>query len=165
MVEEYLWKVIASHKRDWDARLPTYLLAYRASTHSTMGLTPANLVFWRELRLSCDPLFCAPPDKEQPTIKNATDLMDWSHDIHSYTHQHLKLASNRIKTSYDHLANSAGYQEGDQLWLYHPTCTKGESPMLQPSWESPYRVSPKSMIYTGFSNTLKQRWWEYTWTS
>jgi hypothetical protein len=31
-VEEHLRKVVALHQRDWDARLPTFLLAYRAFT-------------------------------------------------------------------------------------------------------------------------------------
>jgi hypothetical protein len=44
-VDERLRKVVASHQRDWDARLPIFLLAYRASTHGSNGLTPANLVF------------------------------------------------------------------------------------------------------------------------
>jgi hypothetical protein len=61
-VEEHLRKVVASHHRDWDARLPVFLLAYRASTHDTTRLTPANLVFGRELRLPGDLLFGAPPD-------------------------------------------------------------------------------------------------------
>jgi hypothetical protein len=32
-IEEHLRWVVASHQRDWDARLPILLLAYRASTH------------------------------------------------------------------------------------------------------------------------------------
>jgi hypothetical protein len=48
-VEEHLWKVVASHQRDWDEKLPFILLAYRASTYDTTGLTPACLVFGLEL--------------------------------------------------------------------------------------------------------------------
>jgi hypothetical protein len=45
-------------------RLLVFLLAYRAFTHDTMSLTPANLVFGRELYLPCDLLFGTPPDKK-----------------------------------------------------------------------------------------------------
>jgi hypothetical protein len=62
--EKHLRKVIASHQRDWDARLSIFLLAYRASTHDTTGLTPVSLVFGREFCLPCDLLFGAPPNKE-----------------------------------------------------------------------------------------------------
>jgi hypothetical protein len=50
------------------------------------------------------------------------------------------MASDRMKTRYDKLANSAGYQEGDRVWLYRPTRTKGKSPKIQSSWEGPYKV-------------------------
>jgi hypothetical protein len=49
-----------------------------------MGLAPASLVFRRELRLPCDLLFGAPPDKEQPTIDHVADLVENLHDIHNY---------------------------------------------------------------------------------
>jgi hypothetical protein len=38
-IEEHLRKVVASHQRDWDERLPFFILPYRASTHDTTGLT------------------------------------------------------------------------------------------------------------------------------
>jgi hypothetical protein len=63
-VEENLRKVITSHQRDWNTRLPIFLFAYKAYSHDTMGLTQASIVFGRELRLSCDLLFGAPPDNE-----------------------------------------------------------------------------------------------------
>jgi hypothetical protein len=76
-------------QRDWDDRAPPFLLAYRASTHDTTGLTPAKLMFGRELRLPCDLLFGVPPSKELPTTDYATDLFDHLHDIHNYDRQHL----------------------------------------------------------------------------
>jgi hypothetical protein len=89
-VEEHLRKVVASHQRDWDERLPLFLLTYRASTHDTKGLTPARLLFGRELRRLCDLLFGAPPDKERPTRDHAADLVDHLHDIQDYARKHLK---------------------------------------------------------------------------
>jgi hypothetical protein len=124
-VEVHLLKVVASHQRDWDQRLPLFLLAYRASTHDTTGLTPAKLMFGLELQLPCDLLFGVPPDKEQPTTDHAADLVDHLHNIPNYVRRHLKLSSDWMKTRYDKLANCAGYYEGDILWLYRPTRTKG----------------------------------------
>jgi hypothetical protein len=83
-IEEHLRKVVASHQRDWDRRLHLFLLAYRASTHDTTGLTPASLVFGRELRLPCDLLIGMPPDKENPTTDYVAGLVDHLHDIHQY---------------------------------------------------------------------------------
>jgi hypothetical protein len=47
--------------RDWDERLPIFLLAYKASTHENTGTTPASKVIGRELRLPCDLQFGASP--------------------------------------------------------------------------------------------------------
>jgi hypothetical protein len=94
----------------------------------------------QELRLPCDLLFGVPPDKERPTTDCAAEIVDHLHDIQQYARRNLKLARDRMKTRYDKLANSAGYQEGDKVWLYRPTCTKGKSPKLQSSWEGPYKV-------------------------
>jgi hypothetical protein len=33
-IEEHLRKVVAPQQRDWDERLPLFLLAYRAASHS-----------------------------------------------------------------------------------------------------------------------------------
>jgi hypothetical protein len=139
-IEEHLRKVVASHQRDWDERLPLFLIAYRASTQDTTGLTPVSLVFGREIPLTCDLLYGVPPDKERPTTDHAADLVNRQQDIQNYARQHLKLASDRMKTRYDKLANSAGYHEGDRAWLYRPNRTKGKSPNLQSSWEGPYNV-------------------------
>jgi hypothetical protein len=48
-IEEHLRKVVISNQRDWDEKLLLFLLAYRASTHDTTGLTLTSLVFGREL--------------------------------------------------------------------------------------------------------------------
>jgi hypothetical protein len=82
--EAHLRKVVTPNQRDWDEKLPLFLLAYRASTHDTTGLTPASLVFGRELRLTCNQLIGVPPDKERPTTDFAAELVDQLYDIHSY---------------------------------------------------------------------------------
>jgi hypothetical protein len=81
-LEEHLRKVVASHQRDWDERLPLFLLDNRASNHDTTGFTPARLVLGPELRLTCDLLFGAPLDKERLTTDHAADLVDHLNDIH-----------------------------------------------------------------------------------
>jgi transposase InsO family protein len=48
-IEKHLRKFVTSNQRDWDEKLPLFLLAYRSSTYDTTGLTPASLVFGREL--------------------------------------------------------------------------------------------------------------------
>jgi hypothetical protein len=58
-----------------------------------MGMTPANMVFGRELLLPCDLLFGAPPDKEESTTDYAVNLAERLRDIHHFARQNLKKAS------------------------------------------------------------------------
>jgi hypothetical protein len=96
-IEEHIRKVVASHQRDWNERLPLFLQAYGASTHDTTGLTPARVVFGRELRLPCDLLFETPPGKGRPSTNHAAELVNHLHDIQDYACRHMKLASDRRK--------------------------------------------------------------------
>jgi hypothetical protein len=50
------------------------------------------------------------------------------------------VARDWMKAHYDCLANSKGFLEGDQVWLYCPTQSRKMSSKLQPSWEGPYKV-------------------------
>jgi hypothetical protein len=138
-VQKHLRKVISTHQRDCDVRLPLFLLAYRASTHDTTGKTPVSMVFRRELHLSCNLLFGAPQDKEQPMTNYVTDLVEQMHGIHNYACQHLKVARDS-KACCDHVASTAGFHKGDHVWLCYLTQTRKKSPKLQPYWEGPYKV-------------------------
>jgi hypothetical protein len=94
-VEEHRRMVISMHQRDWDERLPIFLLAYKASTHETTDMMPASMLFMRELHLSCDLLFRALLNKEQSMTDYVVDFVNRLHDIHHYAYQHLKVASDR----------------------------------------------------------------------
>jgi len=48
IIEEILTKTIASHRCDWDKRLPEALWAYRTTWRRTTGYTPYQLVFRKE---------------------------------------------------------------------------------------------------------------------
>jgi hypothetical protein len=66
------------------------------------------------------------------------DLVDRLHGIHHFAHQHLMASSHRMKARYDILIISAGFREGDHVWLHHQSRRK--SPKLQASCESPYNA-------------------------
>jgi hypothetical protein len=120
--------------------LLNFLLAYRASTHDTTGVTPASMVFGRELRLHCDLMFRAPPDKELSAACYSADLVEQIHDNHHIARHHLKIARDRMKARYDQLDNLPGYQEGDCVWLYFPTHKTRKSPKLQICWVGSYNI-------------------------
>jgi hypothetical protein len=98
-IEEHLRKIVTSNQKDWDEKLPLFLLAYRASTHDTTELTPASLVFGRELRLSRDQRFGVAPDKKHPTTDFAAELVDHLYDIKNYARRKLEVGKRPAENS------------------------------------------------------------------
>lgn len=62
------------------------------------------------------------------------------HDIYPSAHQRQKTAHVRMITHHSWLANSARFQEGHQVLLYHVTQTRGSSPKQKSLLEGPYQV-------------------------
>ena len=139
-IEEHLSKVVDQHQKDWDLYLPTFLMAYRSAVHDTTGLTPAMVLFGRELRLPCDLAFGTPNNEEVTVTDYVDELKVKLLDVHELARERLRVASTRMKTRYDLKANSAGFQHGDKVWLWNPQRKKGKSPKLMQSWEGPYIV-------------------------
>lgn len=137
---EHLRKVVSSHQRDWDTRVPMFLLAYRSSTHDTTGLSPASILFGRELRLPCDLMFGTPPESPRVMNDHVSQLFDRLQDTHEYARKNLNLASEKMKARYDRKCNSAGFKENELVWLYNPIRKKGKCPKLQRDWQGPYKI-------------------------
>ena len=65
-LEQHLSKVVDENQTDWDQRIPPlFPMAYRSSGHDTTGMTPAKLVFGREIRLPGDLMFGSPETQSQ----------------------------------------------------------------------------------------------------
>jgi hypothetical protein len=138
IVEEHLWKVIASNQRNWYVRSHFFLLGYREPMQNTRGLTPERLVFRRALQLCSDLMFEAPSNDQQSIMRQIW----WTicKNINNYSSQHLQLVSNHMKIWYDKLANCAGYQEGKRVWIYRPIHTKGKLLILHSPLEGLYKI-------------------------
>jgi hypothetical protein len=99
-------------------------------------------VFGRKIRLTCELLFGTPQDKEESTTDYAANQFQWLYDIHHFARQNLKMASDRMKAHYDQLANSAGFQEGERVWLYQPNRRRGKSIKLHTAGNAHTTSSP-----------------------
>eukprot|EP00253_Pinus_taeda_P016153 PITA_16153 len=67
IIESILTKTIASHRRDWAARLPEALWAYRTTWRSTTDYSPYQLVFGKQ------PIF--PIEFEIQTLRTAQEVV------------------------------------------------------------------------------------------
>ncbi|UYV74972.1 K02A2.6-like [Cordylochernes scorpioides] len=139
-MKEHLSKVVEQHKRDWDVRLPPFLMAYRAAIHEITGQTPAKIMFERELRLPCDLEFGSPEEPPAEVAGYVNNLRGLLLETHELVGTKIRTASHRMKTRYDQRANHDGFRQNDLVWLFHPERKKGLSPGLMPVWEGPYKI-------------------------
>ncbi|UYV61692.1 K02A2.6-like [Cordylochernes scorpioides] len=139
-MKEHLSKVVEQHKRDWDVRLPPFLMAYRAAIHETTGQTPAKIMFGRELRLPCDLEFGSPEEPPAEVAGYVNNLRSLLLETHELVRTKIRTASHRMKTRYDQRANHDGFRQNDLVWLFDPKRKKELSPKLMPVWEGPYKI-------------------------
>lgn len=140
---EGLAKLTSTNQRDWDAHIPLFLMAYRSSVHEATKLSPAQVVFGRNLRLPFDLEFGRIEQEEIQLDDHIGDLRSRLLTIHDSVRKNLRINGDRMKARYDLKANSTGFQEGDLVWLYNPKRQKGLSPKLQLDWEGPYTIDNK----------------------
>ena len=150
MVERYnrtlaqqLAKYCADSQEDWDAKLPTLLMAYRSAVHEATEYSPARLMFGRELRLPVDLVTGRPPDVGLPAVTSgfAAALQEHLADVHHQVRGKLQVAGQSMRETYDRRKRETTFAVGDRVWLYNPRRKRGLSPKLQSPWQGPYAVT------------------------
>ncbi|UYV84370.1 K02A2.6-like [Cordylochernes scorpioides] len=139
-MEVNLSKVVEQHQRDWDVRMPPFLMAYQAAIHETTRQAPAKIMFGRELRLPCDLEFGSPGEPPAEVTDYVNNLRSILLETHESVRAKIRTASHRMKTRYDQRANHDGFRQNDLVWLFHPKRKKGFSLKLMPVWEGPYKI-------------------------
>ena len=145
-LQSMLSKMIEGDQRSWDRVLPIAMLAYRSSEHDTTGVSPARMLFGREIQLPVDLLLGCPPDETVPVDCNVPyviALRDQLQNVHDLARDNMSEASQRQKRGYDHRQNFKSYETGSSVYLFEPVRKKGISPKLESSWTGPWLVVGK----------------------
>ena len=118
-----MW-VAHSEGRDWRKELQKFLLGYRSTPHTTTGVSPAILLFGREIRSKL------PGVEELRSANNDSEFLDRDHE-----------RKQKGKDYADNLRDAceSNLKEGDKVLLQKP-----KSDRLSPSFEAtPYEVVNK----------------------
>jgi hypothetical protein len=102
MVHEHLRKITMMHQKDCNERLPTILLAKQHQPMRPQEWHPPTQCHERSMS-TLQPVQGSCTNKEQAMANCVANLVDQLYDIHHYTGQYLKAASNRTVMD---LANS-----------------------------------------------------------
>ena len=112
---------ISEKQDDWDKHLPLLMMAYRSSIHETTGVSPAMVMFGRELTLPIDMALGRPiREVRLCATDHAYQLEQRLLDIHDFARRHLHISSESMKRRYDVQTHKIPYKLGDALWYYNP---------------------------------------------
>ena len=89
---------ISDKQDDWDEHIPLLMLAYRSSIHETLGVSPAMMMFGRDLTLPIDLALSRPvKDERVCATEHAYQLEQRLIEIHEFARKHLSIASDSMK--------------------------------------------------------------------
>ncbi|CAB4004629.1 Retrovirus-related Pol poly from transposon [Paramuricea clavata] len=136
-VNNMLAKVVADDQRNWDLHVSSSCFAYNTAVHSSTGLTPSYLGFWRELRLPNDGV---EPGENERRVESHTEYAQQLKNRLSKAFQTIHSAHKTQKHFYDRWARANVYKAGDRvLWLDRKT-GRGRCMKLNRPWRGPWRI-------------------------
>ena len=124
----------------WDEQLDFCMMAYRSSLHSSIGHTPFELVFGREMRLPLDVMMGDANDSESTYTEFVVDLREKLVQAHQDVKEKLKVAQRRQKDAFDKGVKYTVYQPGDLVLRFSPELKPGEPNKFHRNWEGPYEI-------------------------
>ena len=140
-IQKIISSYISDSQDDWDEHIPLLMLAYRSSVHETTGVSPAMMMFGRELTLPVDMTLGRPVrDERLCATEHAYQLEQKLLDVHDFARKHLNISSESMKRRYDVKTYKIPYKVGDAVWYYFPKRKVGFNPKLQRPWKGPMIV-------------------------
>ena len=144
-VDNQLATFVQDHQKDWDLHLPLLLMSYRSVVHEMTKLTPAMLMFGRELRVPLGLLLgqLHADIKELSYLEYAERLQASIVTVHDFARDHQQAGSEQMKRRYDIRSEAFTFRKGGLVWLYNLRRKKGKSRKLSRPWEGRYVVAER----------------------
>ncbi|XP_068758040.1 uncharacterized protein [Montipora capricornis] len=113
-LENQLGTFVQDHQKDWHLHLPLLLMSYRSAAHETTKLTPAMLMFGRELRFPLDLLLARPQAdiEELRYLEYAERLRASIATVHDSARDHQQAGRQRMKRLYDIRSEAFTFKKG-----------------------------------------------------
>ena len=130
--------------RNWDRYLPQLAAAIRAMPNRNTGFSANLMMLGREVVGPRDLLFHLFEEqsgREPPAyVRELRDALSRTHEI---ARQHLRVAQERQKRTYDLKLAERSYEEGDLVYKLEAACKPGQSRKLAKVWSGPHLITKK----------------------
>ena len=139
---------IDTTQSDWDLQVPMVLMSLRGAPHSTTEVSPARMLFGRELSLPAALVRGVPP--MAPPVPARLQYPAWLQErlriLHHEVRDRVNAVTLRRKERYDVLTSGPQFQPGDLVWLYDPRRRRKRNPKLRESGAKPAGGAKPSVI-------------------
>ena len=127
----------AEDQEDWDEHLPFLSMAYRATPHEALGVSPNFMMYGREVAMPVDVMLPPTPDEQMSPHEYVQKLKNKLLYVYSLARKSLKKAAERQSSLYNRRKFGDNFEEGSLVWYANKLRKKGVSPKLQPKWRGP----------------------------
>ena len=129
--------MVTDEQSSWDEHLPFVAMAYRATPHEGLGMTPNFMMFGRELSMPVDVMMPPAEDEVCSPLDYVAKLKDKLTYAYQLARTRLKSSAERQRRLYDRKQHGQMYRAGEVVWYANKLRRKGVSPKLQPKWRGP----------------------------
>ncbi|KAJ0173294.1 hypothetical protein K1T71_011470 [Dendrolimus kikuchii] len=134
-LKEYLKSYVNDNQDNWYKYLPTALISYNSTTHSTTNFSPHELLF------GCKPYLPSSIYDINPTVTYPDYIKNLKHRLintRNIARENILRSKERSKHYYDQHTREISYNVGDMVYIkYHHRLRKA----LSPIWKGPYQVT------------------------
>ena len=138
-LKEILRKSAQVDGRDWDKLLPYVLFAYREALQESIGFTPFELLYGRDIRGPLDVVkeeWETHPKSDLNVVSHIMMMRERLEKMSGLVQENLEGAQRKQKTWYDQMARKRTLSPGERVLVLLPTSTS----KLLAQWHGPYEV-------------------------
>ena len=134
-----LKKSACEEGKDWDRLIPYLLFAYREVPQESLGFSPFEMVYGRDLRGPLDVLretWVSDGRSGENVISYVLLVRERMERMWEEAKENLQVAAAKQKTWYDRSARERSFQPGEEVLVLLPTAAS----KLTAQWQGPYQV-------------------------
>lgn len=134
---------VNENQTDWDTKLKFALLALRTAVHSSTGLTPAAVMFGRNINLPYS-LFLHPPQLNYNDAPSYCELLIPAlQKTYTQVHNNLVKVAESQEKYREKFAVCKNIKIGDEVWLFTPVVKLNQCKKLSKQNSGPFTVIKK----------------------
>jgi transposase InsO family protein len=137
---------IDSNSTNWDVVVPFFLMAYRATPHSTTGYSPFYLLHGREMVLPNEGDLKArvsPGIQDVNQVQRLENLKSSLRKAYKEVRINNRKMHQKNKAYYDKKAKKRTFEVNDKVFLFCPARKPGRCHKFRPFWQGPFMVVQK----------------------